>query len=665
MAKAIAMSQSQDLGWEQETGVIGPGGQETNAQFGPATREHYDASKWAVALAGPTTQEIIPDPEPAERKNVDGQPRFLRQLTSGDYTPNFLTICHSIPAAREAFLLRKHVQHNYGQDSEWWKGHSISLPKVVHIADGSPAEPDATASDELLAEVQRLMAALDASDRSYISAEALAKGEAIQAANPMLSSSKTLLGGIVKLWEKAAAKRTDDLDVAQMFHSTIGTTALEGMDTPDLHVLSETVNVAPGQQLPLAEILDELLWETGPSSNSQTDNYIERPADVLTLRLTQQNTSGDGKLQVVVPPEFHVDKYLQENVTATRGIRQQMADGKKRITKLDQIEKKLKYWKHPSKNEQMDASKLLEHSIGHFSGKHWKDANVHSEQDPPHYADIAKRLEAVARNIDAKLKQLEDEKENTRLMISKLSVPPPELRKHRYTLRGVATTPQVTYLLQPKSEDDEDAMQLDADDPTPPGMQWWRIELDANASLDKIRKSPHPADDVIRAVELEHSSALLVYASDRACEALPLEAQALPPPLQDFVKTDNAFFAAELQAPTYVPPSYTQDLVRPSIERSSMDSTRAEVGEQEVSPPPYEHDQFFEHAAYGLPPDVKRDYDDEPVAEITLDEPEEMTERVNAPMLGRARRGSDSTMADAGSQDLGLGGAEHVERAED
>ena len=90
-----------------------------------------------------------------------------------------------------------------------------------------------------------------------------------------------------------------------------------------------------------------------------SDNYIERPADVLVMRIHQASSNLGSQLRLEVPGEFYVDKYLKENIEATRATRAKMAEGKKRIAKIEEIERKLKTWKHPKKNEQMDASALL------------------------------------------------------------------------------------------------------------------------------------------------------------------------------------------------------------------------------------------------------------------------------------------------------------------
>ena len=120
-----------------------------------------------VPIGVNNTSEIVPDAEPEQREHVSGEPRLIKYLPTGDYTPNLFTICQAINGAREALLMRSRVQMSYGQDAEWWRGHAIALSKIVNVDDGAPAQPEADRQDELLAEVQRLIAFLSASTRSY------------------------------------------------------------------------------------------------------------------------------------------------------------------------------------------------------------------------------------------------------------------------------------------------------------------------------------------------------------------------------------------------------------------------------------------------------------------------------------------------------------------
>ncbi|KAK3092155.1 hypothetical protein LTR53_019743, partial [Teratosphaeriaceae sp. CCFEE 6253] len=96
-------------------------------------------------------------------------------------------------------------------------------------------------------------------------------------------------------------------------------------------------------------------------------------------------------------------------------------------------------------------------------------------------ADLATQLEKVIASIESKLSLLAAEPEATRKTLAEMwRNPIPELDgrlKHRYLLRGVATKPNVTYVLLPKEEDEEDEMigTPMSDEGTPDGSQWWRL----------------------------------------------------------------------------------------------------------------------------------------------------------------------------------------------
>jgi hypothetical protein len=129
--------------------------------------------------------------------------------------------------------------------------------------------------------------------------------------------------------------------------------------------------------------------------------------------------------------------------------------------------------------------------------------------------------------------------------------------------------------------DDEDA---------PEGMQWWRVEYDVQVNGAKVIKTKSAQDDVIRAVELEHNQALLVYASDYAIsDEHEVE---LSSELDEFIYHDDEYFNSELQmngiGHVNVYPAYDGAHQR----RGSADSTTVnfDEGPPGYEPPPYEAD---------------------------------------------------------------------------
>lgn len=637
MARAIAMSQQElNAPFQQETGLISASGQEMT--YGPAMRSDYDQDSWAMVHV-PSANEIVPDLDCQDRLHVEGEPRLLKHVAEGDYTSNLLTICHTIGGVHEALLMPERLLQDYGQEKDWWKGQPVKMAKIVDLTTG---EAVVSKQEDFLAEIQRLMAFLTASARSYGSIGALTQTEMLRDASAGTTKAGTLLELFLECWRSAAWEGARD-----MFTTVVGTDRAEASSNFNMSLVDLPVGIRDVEKETLSELLDKLLWQPGATP----DHYIERPAHVLVLHPYQTNANTAPKLRVEVPAYFYVDKYLKENITNTRSIRAEMTKGRERIAKIEEIEKKLRTRKHPTKNEQLDTSQLLKHTLGHFSGQNRADVlnsektNNVQDQVPstkPGYDAIARRLHTLIASIDDKLVTLAEEKEKTRKAISDLSNAPPsnlpdnEL-KHRYTLRGVATKANITYVLSSAAEDEE--QMLDADDDTPTGMQWWRMEYDVSSLPYKLTKSKTAGYDVIRAVELEHSSALLVYASDAVANSVELP-PALPPPLQKFVENDNALFATELEtaardlannvSSTAGPQSFDfTDVSRDIIERSSMDSTRVEGagGGYSPSPPAYndQDEEFMNHHAYGLPP-AKQGYSraedqadgDEIVHEITL-----------------------------------------------
>ncbi|KAI4724189.1 hypothetical protein E4T49_08081 [Aureobasidium sp. EXF-10728] len=599
LQRAIAASQSQT----QSTGVTLP---KVNTNFKPATDDHYEPSKWSMTTVGMEphqASEIIPDLEPHERKNETGEPIFLKQLPSGDYLPNLLTIAHSVPLARKALLAPHKTYSSYGADSEWWKGHGIRLPKIVSTVSGEPMEPATTNQDELVAEMQRLMALLDDSSRSYGSAETLVR---LSEAN-----SGCILDKVIQAWEHAALDDMDEsLDTDNfVFHSLLGSTNPESMTTTDLFSLPLCINSAPdGSSLELAAIMDENLWDIDGDEPTLYENYIDHCAPVLPIRLTHSDSSKE-TLNVVIPPAFYVDKYLKENADLTKEVRKQMALGKKKVDRIQAAHLKLKNYQHAQKGN-LDTSQLMKHAQNYFSGETRKNlleeregAGAGGDTDIPlpleHHSMIAEQLNAVCREVDSKLQvaALEEEKEKTRKALTELSKEnglPVENLKHRYTLRGVSTKPHVTYLLRPR--DPSDTAMADDED-APEGMQWWRIEYDVQVNGAKVIKTKSTQDDVIRAVELEHNQALLVYASDHAIS--DEHDVDLTLALEEFIHHDDDNFASELHMNGYghinVYPAYEGVQQR----RGSGDSTAVNYDE---GPPGYEPPPYDSGTEYGRIP---------------------------------------------------------------
>ncbi|KXJ93007.1 hypothetical protein Micbo1qcDRAFT_232654 [Microdochium bolleyi] len=123
---------------------------------------------------------------------------------------------------------------------------------------------------------------------------------------------------------------------------------------------------------------------------------------------------------------------------------------------------------------------------------------------------------------------------------------------HKYLLRGVALTPELSYTCV---REPDDLIQVD-DTQAASKDQWWKIVAPTNdvtpATVEKAT-----AEEVLQAAGTESRYPLLVYATEAAMQA---DAMPLSDALRRFVKADNRSFQAELsreesqEQPPHPPP---------------------------------------------------------------------------------------------------------------
>ncbi|KAF2457037.1 hypothetical protein BDY21DRAFT_371879 [Lineolata rhizophorae] len=173
-------------GGNQEMGVVGGDGTVApGIYFGPATKSSYDNS-WALVPtsggAASTTLEVIPDPDPPQRRRggtgSGRAPAFLKPLPEGDRLPAMVSTIATIPLVRRALFNHAPVLEDYGYDPNWWSGAQVTAPEVIDLAadeaDVFSISPNVGAH-AILHETQRLVAFLQGTNRAYGSAEPLSR----------------------------------------------------------------------------------------------------------------------------------------------------------------------------------------------------------------------------------------------------------------------------------------------------------------------------------------------------------------------------------------------------------------------------------------------------------------------------------------------------------
>ncbi|KAI9036483.1 uncharacterized protein KD926_001764 [Aspergillus affinis] len=552
LQQAVAMSLNQNLG-NQESGVTSA----KPANFGRATRDHYDEGAWAMTLFNSSAREIIISPDPADRKRVGDEPAFLRPTQDNLYLGGLLTILHSIPLAREALLLRSQVLSDYGHDPQWWNGQPISLPKIVTMQDVEEGNAD---WDDIIHETQRLVALLDTTNRSFGSADAL---ESLKCMST--NGSEGSVSRFLETWQEAAVRADPGNQLATIFSSSAYKRPLSEYDTPiqkDFYTIDPFVDPEHGQTL--YDVLDRTVWSDRPGE-SLDDVWLEHVAEVLTIKLESSDSSKH--VDVKIPPVFYPDRYLASCRDIARDFRLQRLQVFDEIYKLERLAHRFSVSKSVA-HRGMNYKEVLEKAaIAAPIAIPQTLANGTSETPEfakPEAERLAEELRGISRKIEDKLKELESRKEEalaTLRSYSKIltepSASPGEPPNHRYTLRGVCTEPHVTYVLRRQDTGASEESETDSE------WQWWRISFSIEDAKARRAESnaggnatSNNADvvgytarkvreiEVLKAAREESKTVLLVYAQD---SALNVQNEPPPPPLQEFVKNDNKAFDTEFQ----------------------------------------------------------------------------------------------------------------------
>ncbi|PQE16696.1 ubiquitin interaction domain-containing protein [Rutstroemia sp. NJR-2017a BBW] len=493
----------------QQTGVIGT----DQVHFGPATRTEYEHGRWDLVPIS-SVQEILLDPEPADRQRdvVNQVPAFLKPGLEDHRLGALLTIYHSIPMAKEIFLNRLSQEAYYPHEPEWWTGKPISKPISSVREDQYLVDEDKRFGQEL----QRVMAFLDRTDRSYGSADVIANLPFLTEQAEFTVESKFFLAWQNYMGSHGSLKHLFSTGVPGVDNEQTQepkTFAILDLQLPNKDSLCET----------LYDVADETLWY-GRDFKLSNSSYLEHIGQIISFRLEGANKWEDQK-PVHIPLVWYPDRYLESARKEALDMRIKKAAVEERIKRITERENFLTY--HTDKNGKI----LKVEDIFKISLKHDQGALP----DNRHVSDVLDGDSEITQlpkgDLSAKLKALEEEKEKAKAAWRELS--------NLYTDPATSSRPLHKYTLR---EPDLIDMQLTDDDQSQSEGQWWRINYSTSSPTPVSVEKTTP-EKVIEDVDAEVGKVILVYASERAMEP---NANPLPLSLEAFVREDNIAFRKEL-----------------------------------------------------------------------------------------------------------------------
>lgn len=355
----------------QESGVIG-----TDASlpfFGPANRETYQDDQWAMVRVNKEAS----DPPPSARKREPSAPAFLLCRQNGAQRHRLgplLMIKHDIPAARNFFLSLDASEQpgSYGHNNSWWKGDSIFCASSEPTQDLPEAWTDSYPNVKLEDEIQRLMAFLDDTQRSYGTADSLCE-------SPVMKN--TWGDPVVQFYQNLYLKAGSEIVRSTMWTLVRFEPGADEVQAPTRPPTSEFGILEFKVPDELSDVLhslysswDALFWINQeselsgfPHEESDRTAYMENPADVLTMRIKLENH------RIEIPETFYIDRYLEKNLGAARILKSQMFQLWQALAQSKDAENKITKWKDPAGAwKEYDKIALTRRVIAKVENQIWK-----------------------------------------------------------------------------------------------------------------------------------------------------------------------------------------------------------------------------------------------------------------------------------------------------
>ncbi|KAF4450854.1 hypothetical protein F53441_6077 [Fusarium austroafricanum] len=600
---------------EHESGITGPS-EPAAPQFGPANREIYEASSWAMVPTGPI-QDNSNEVAASKRKRTPGAPAMLviNSPQRGNHRlGGLLTIMHEIPIARNVLLSIGSPAATYGHNSDWWRGQEILAPEVLQkMAKEQSWDHGAyTSSTAFEDEVHRLMAFLDSTERGYGSITVLAD----------ILDHPDSAGMEKRFYEMLGQRHPDSIrpimQVAAlaMFHGgDLEEDAKFGLLEIE-HLRNEYSCIKT-----LYEALDHVMWSDTLGWDRIHEGskmaFFKEMGEVLVL-----NTTGDGPDDPFeIPLEFYPEKYLESRKDEARRIQRGWCQTKEQMTRIltekEQIYRLKGSWGNGTTDDkrtllkkatdQWEEYRIYVENFARF--RTLKNSRFDSEEYPDYHTappnvddttyeqsktiiDVIDYSEKLLADLEARMEGLDTEleqiKAKQRALGRLLTVPdkpsrPRPMTCKKYLLRGVVTSPNIVYVCQ---REEADLIELNGEE-SKPADQWWRVAFTPHAD-QVIKAEKTSVEGMFDSMWKETMKPLLVYATE---EALRTPIDPLSSQLERFIKVENKAFHQELSKEESVENEAKQtafvDAISPispskrkhrADSSGSMDSNRASIG---------------------------------------------------------------------------------------
>ena len=286
---------------------------------------------------------------------------------------------------------------HYGQPGQWWSGESVEVARTI----GPDYDANREGMFDIVNEVQRLMAFLDKTNRSYGSAAALARLPALNDPYAMEDHSVRFL----KAWKKVSAVLQSDSSQQPLF---VSMTAPEGQREPDVvHMVTIAASDLPTETgETLYDVLDKSLWQ-GSATGSRPGAWLETVAPVLALRLPTKTLPVQrhgADLSVDIPDILFADRYHVSNKEIMLDMHKELESARAGIKSIDEALAKIETFSSSALSKPGKAGDLLSVASKHVQSQlESEEIEKSSTEETMSTAELLARLQAISTQLGSRI----------------------------------------------------------------------------------------------------------------------------------------------------------------------------------------------------------------------------------------------------------------------
>jgi hypothetical protein len=354
----------------QESGVIGSDGS-SGKYFGPATRQHYEESQWALTFPAATVMSHFADVEPPDRKRQDEEPGFVKPNPDHPFGAALISALGQLPFVLQMWLKYGTVLQDYGSDPDWWAASPIRQPLTVDVDTAQDEQEDREKiwfCEQALQSMHRAAAFFQRSTRSYYGESVftlLLEFRKLLEADKDDFETETWTSILMKGWTTAAASVAQDDMATTLFQNVIASQDDEG-ETKFSNCFEFKLDVPrlPGRKsISLYDVIDEALWAQDIDGRQSANFWLAKVPHILVLSLYNADAAARSLGGLEVSPVIYLDRYLEDNVSAAKEMRRNIAQVKSTLAKTEARKMKLKTFRAPNGTKSQDVDALFERTI--------------------------------------------------------------------------------------------------------------------------------------------------------------------------------------------------------------------------------------------------------------------------------------------------------------